>query len=380
MDNRGCPSSLQGAILEGSDMDALTHTLSVDGKNNGFPRAGFRRLSPSMTPMGSLLIVWLTWSAMPLTDAPAQETLPSGQRLLIAYGSYKDRGKYPTVTFYEHDGNVSGKVVGTIPPDNLRSDSHPSLSHDGKYCVFTSEVENLTSRIFLWDVAVKKILDLPVVNDSPNSLQHSALSGDGRVLAFAAWNRPGASNRWDIVTFDIGSKQLQSPALWNAPATDERMPALSGDGLLIAFVSNSSEGGAVADIHLWDHKAAVEVPLPGLNSPSRDVEPSLSADGRWIAFVSDRPGGSGARDVYLYDRQSSQLVPLPGLNSVAQEQMPSLSPDGRYLAFVSERRAGVGERDVFVYDRMAARLLATPDLNSAREEIDPCIIVLPAAK
>ena len=314
---------------------------------------------------------------MSVANVVAQESTTVGQRLLIAYGSYKDRGKYPTVTFYEHDGNASGKVIGFIPPDNLRSDSHPSLSHDGKFCVFTSEVENLTSRILLWNIATKQIIDLPVVNDSPNSQQHSALSGDGHVLAFAAWNRPGSSNRWDVVTFDIGSKQQQSPALWNAPATDERMPALSRDGLLMAFVSNASEFGAVADIHLWDHKASVEVPLPGLNSPSRDVEPSLSADGRWIAFVSDRPGGGGARDVYLYDRQSSQLVPLPGLNSVAHEQMPSISPDGRYIAFVSERRAGAGERDIFVYDRTTTRLLTTPDLNSPREEIDPCIIFLP---
>ena len=322
-------------------------------------------------------IVWLSCLALCTREIAAQDTAPAGQRLLIAYGSYKDRGKYPTVTFYEHDGISTGKVVGTIPPANLRSDSHPSLSHDGKLCAFASEVENLTSRILLWDVAAKQLVELPVVNDSPNSLQHAALSGNGRVLAFAGWNRPGSSNRWDILTFDIETKTLQSPAPWNGPATDERMPALSADGTLLAFVSNASEAGAVADIHLWDRKASVEVPLRGLNSPSREVEPSLSADGRWIAFVSDRPGGSGTRDIYLFDRSSSQLVPLPGLNSVAQEQMPSLSPDGRYIAFVSERRAGAGERDIFVYDRTTARLLPTPDLNSAREEIDPCLIVLP---
>jgi Tol biopolymer transport system component len=319
-------------------------------------------------------------AAQDATEIAAQVAAPTGQRLLVAYGSYKDRGKYPTITFYEHDGDSAGRVVGTIPASNLRSDSHPSLSHDGKFCAFASEVENQTSRILLWDVAAKQPVDLPIVNDSPNSLQHAALSGDGRILAFAGWNRPGSGNRWDILMFDIESKQLRSPAAWNGSNTDERMPALSADGALLAFVSNSSEGGAVADIHLWNCRDGREVPIPGLNSPSRDVEPSLSADGRWVAFVSDRPGGSGARDVYLFDRSSSQLVPLPGLNSVAHEQMPSLSPDGRYIAFVSERRAGAGERDIFVYDRTTARLLPTPELNSAREEIDPCIIAFPASR
>ena len=316
-----------------------------------------------------LLAVCLLTATVRAQEAPAP-------RLLLAYGSYKDRGKYPTVTFYEHDGQKTGKVIGTIPPANLRSDSHPSLSHDGRWCAFTSELENLTSRILLWDLTAKQLVDLPVVNDSPNSLQHSALSGNGRVLAFAAWNRPGSSNRWDTLRFDIDSKQMQTPTPWNSPSTDERMPALSADGGLLAFVSNASDSG-VADIQLWDHRSGRELPIAGLNSPARDVEPSLSADGRWIAFVSDRAGGSGARDIYLFDRQSNQLVPLPGLNSVAQEQMPSLSPDGRYIAFVSERRSGLGERDVFLYDRESAHLLPTPDLNSVREEIDPCLIVLP---
>lgn len=325
------------------------------------------------------MILGATITVMASIQCLAQENAPTSSRLLIAYGSYKDRTKYPTVTFYEHDGDSSGKVVGSIPPTNLRSDSHPSLSHDGKLCAFASEVENQTSRISLWDISARQLIDLPIVNDSPNSQQHPTLSGDGRTLAFAVWNRPGSSNRWDIAIFDIAGKQLQ-PAPWNFPTFDERMPALSADAQLLAYVTNQTDEAGTADVRLWDRAAGGDVLLPGLNSVSREVEPSLSKDGRLIAFVSDRPGGSGGRDIYLYDRQVGQLVPLPGLNSVAQEQMPSISPDGRYIAFVSERRAGTGERDIFVYDRSTSRLLVTPDLNSPREEIDPCIIVLPSPK
>lgn len=299
-------------------------------------------------------------------------------KLLIAYSSYKDRGKYPTVMFYEHDGLASGKVIGTIPAVNLRSDSHPTLSRDGRWCAFTSELENQTSRTLLWDMQAKQLVELPVINDSPNSLQHAAISGDGRLIAFAAWNRPGSSNRWDVLLFDVSTKSLVAPTLWNTSTHDERMPSLSGDGRWLAMTTNASDKGSIqTDIGLWDRVTGQAASLPGLNSPQRDVEPSLSADGRLIAFVSDRPGGAGGRDIYLYDRMTQQLVPLPGLNSAAHEQMPSLSPDGRFLAFVSERIAGVGERDVFLYDRQTGKLLPTPDLNSKREEIDPCVIVLP---
>ena len=316
--------------------------------------------------------------------ALAQDS-PSSGRLLIAYGSYKDRGKYPTITFYEHDGLADGKIVGTIPPVDLRSDSHPSLSHDGRFCAFTSELENQTSRILLWDLKAKQLIDLPVVNDSPNSQQHATLSGDSRFLSMSTWNRPGTSNRWDVLVFDIASKtvpgisatdpsSLLSP--WNAAAVDERMPTLSADGNLLSFVTNAPDGEGVADIALWDRMEGRSLPLLNLNSPHREIEPSLSADGRWIAFISDRPGGAGARDVYVYDRRLSQIVAVPGLNSVAHEQMPGISPDGRYIVFVSERRAGAGERDIFIYDRSTERLLPTPNMNSAREEIDPCVIVL----
>jgi Tol biopolymer transport system component len=52
--------------------------------------------------------------------------------------------------------------------------------------------------------------------------------------------------------------------------------------------------------------------VSGLNSKEMDVEPALSGDGRLIAFVSDRPGGSGGRDIYLFDRGAGQLLLLPG--------------------------------------------------------------------
>jgi Tol biopolymer transport system component len=303
---------------------------------------------------------------------------PPRHKVLIAFASYRERPKHPKIYLYEHDGVAAGKIIGSIDTVNLRSDYHPSLSLDGRYCAFASELENQTSRVFVWDFREKKLLTLPTLNDSPNAQLHASLSGDGQLVAFAAWNRPGASQRWDVLGYDLAAKKLVPWPGLSTPAFDERMPALSGDGKWLAFVSSRKGGAGLNDIYLYSIAEAKLVPLPGLNSPHSDITPSLSGDGSLIAFASDRPGGKGGRDIYLYDRKATRLLDLPGLSSAAQEQSPALSPDGRYIAFVSERIAGMGERDVYLYDRQAHKLLPTPGLNSRADDIDPCVIVLKA--
>jgi Tol biopolymer transport system component len=317
--------------------------------------------------LGGLLVV--------LSMASAQDT--AKPKLLIAFATYKDRPKHPQIHFYEHDAVAKGKLVGAIDTVANRSDNRPSLSLDGRWCVFASELENQTSRIFVWDMKEKKLLALPALNDSPNSQQQPWISGKGDVLAFAAWDRAGASNRWDVLLYDLpGKKMLDRPA-FNSFAADERMPAFSGDGRFLAYASNAKGGAGLTDIHLYDLAQSKAISLGDMNGPGMDLSPSLSGDGRLIAFASDRPGGAGGRDIYLYDRHDKRFLPLPGLNSAAHEQTPALSADGRYLAFVSERIKGEGERDIFLYDRQSQQFLPTPGLNSRREDIDPFVLVLP---
>ncbi|MBY0230700.1 MAG: hypothetical protein K2W96_15545 [Gemmataceae bacterium] len=315
-------------------------------------------------------------SALILAFGAGPPVAPPPVKLLIAFSSYRERRLHPRIHFYEHDGVGSGKIVGGIDPVAQRSDHQPRLSADGRWCAFSAELENQTSRILLWDRKEKKLVaDLPKLNDSPNAQLHPALSGDGSLLAFSAWDRPGVSPRWHVLLYDVpGKKLLDVPGL-NKPSEDARMPSISGDGKTLAFVR--LKRGASTDLHLHDRAAGkgIDAP-PGLNSPKLDIEPSLSRDGNLVAFVSDRAGGKGGRDIHLFDRAKGKLVPLPGLNSAAHEQSPSLSPGGRFIAFVSERTKGEGERDVWLYDRARGRLLPTPGLNSKAEELSPCVTVL----
>src|SRR6516165_10951688 len=81
--------------------------------------------------------------AVAAAPAPAPTTAP---KLLVAFASVRERRAppYPKVYFYEHDGVGKGKLLGSIDSitkgtNFTRSDSHPSLSADGRYCAFAAQ-------------------------------------------------------------------------------------------------------------------------------------------------------------------------------------------------------------------------------------------------
>lgn len=307
----------------------------------------------------------------------------SKTRLLIAFGSYRDRPKHPNIFFYEHDGVGQGKIVGTIatPRNVATAEAHPWLTADGRLCFFTFEQENKTSRIHCWDRQDKKLLELPEANTSPNTQLSPSCSADGNLVLFTALNRPmGAGQGYHVYLFDRSAKKVVDLPGLNDPMADDRMAKTCGTGRCVVFVSNRKGGAGLTDVYLYDRTTEKLVDLPGLNSDRTDVEPALGAEGNLIAFASDRSGGKGSRDIYLYDRRAKKLLDLPGLNGPGPEYTPTLSPDGRFLAFVAERVGGEGERDIFLYDRQTARLLPTPGLNSKTEDFDPCVLVMPTGK
>ena len=314
---------------------------------------------------------------------PAPESTP---KLLIAFCSVKERRAppYPKVYYYEHDGVANGKIVGAIDTigtetNKSRADMHPSLSSDGRYCTFSAQIGVTDgARIEVWDRVEKKLLTLPEINVSTNVHQMSpSFSGDGKRIAFSAWNRPGGNARWGVYLYDLDAKKLSDLPKLNGETIDQRLPALSGDGKLLAYASNQKGGVGLTDIYLYALSEKKVVALPEMNSKTMDIQPTLNGDGRLIAFSTDRTGSSGGRDIQLFDRVDKKHLPLPGLNSTDHEQSPSLSADGRWIAFVSERPGGAGERYVYLYDRETKKLLPTPGLNSKEDDYDPCVIVLP---
>jgi tricorn protease-like protein len=333
----------------------------------------------------SLVFVAAVLGAVPAQPVPE----PGRPKLLLAFASTRERRDppYPKIYFYEHDGVAKGKLLESIPTiskgtNNSRADMHPSLSHDGRFCAFSAQLGVQDgARIAIWDRKEGKLLDLPAIQESPKIHQMGAsVSGDGKVVAYSAWARPGSSTRWGVFLYDVATRKAREVRNLNHDTFDLRMPALSGDGRLLAYASNKPGGVGATDIYLYDLVAGKSLSLPEMNSKGLDIQPALSGDGRLVAFSSDRPSGAGGRDIYLYDRTARKFLPLPGLNSGAPEQSPSLSADGRYLVFVSERLSGAGERDIYLYDRATQKLLPTPGLNSKEDDFDPCLIVMAGQK
>lgn len=327
--------------------------------------------------------------AIALEPGPSRGSAPKEAKLLIAFASTRERRDppYPRIYFYEHDGVANGKLLGFIESPGMgvnktRADMHPALSRDGRFCAFSAQF-GITdgARIDIFDRQEKKYLTLPQIHGLPKVHEMApSFSGDGKLMAFTAWAWPGLSTRWGVLLYDTTAKKLVDLPKLNGETSDQRMPALSGDGRWLAYASNLKGGVGLTDIYLYDLKEMKTVALPEMNSKNMDIQPALSNDARWIAFISDRRGGAGGRDVYLFDRADKKLLPLPGLNSDAPEQSPSLNGDGRYLAFVSERLGGTGERDVYLYDRQTQKLLPTPGLNSKDDDFDPCVIEVANAK
>jgi len=130
-------------------------------------------------------------------------------------------------------------------------------------------------------------------------------------------------------------------------------PALSADGRLVAFESDSfnlawNDPDEGFDIYVFDRQAGA------ISSTSADdagnlgndtsVSPSISSDGRYVAYSTEAtdivPGDqNGVSDVILYDRQSGAANRLSVGNSGNEADnesvLPSMSADGTRVAYQS---------------------------------------------
>lgn len=94
----------------------------------------------------------------------------------------------------------------------------------------------------------------------------------------------------------------------------------------------------------------------GVNTPSVERSPAISPDGLTLAFSSNRPGGLGDNDLYVatrpdLDSEFSTPQPLAGVNSPTNEAALHLSGDGLTIYLSSDRAGTLGGLDLWVSTR-----------------------------
>ncbi|MEI6684238.1 MAG: OmpA family protein [Bacteroidota bacterium] len=139
--------------------------------------------------------------------------------------------------------------------------------------------------------------------------------------------------------------------------------SISPDGKLLFFAAcNRPDGFGRCDIY-WSHRVGDHWSEPEnlgevVNSPQWDSQPSFSSDGKTLYFASNRPGGKGSSDIWKTElKPDGQWTPPVNLgdsiNTRDEEMAPFIHPDDQTLYFSSKGHPGMGGLDLF-YSRRDA--------------------------
>jgi Tol biopolymer transport system component len=319
---------------------------------------------------------------------------------------------------YRRDRQSGAVDTVTVTPAGVPSvagGSSPSVSADGRYVAFVSFATDLVrgvadangvSDVFLRDMhtgttSLVSATAAGAVASAGGTLFSTTdahvVSDDGRHVAFVSSSADLSSvpiNRTaqvfvkDMLTGQVTLASARDGLAGNGPST---LPALSGDGRFVAFLSLSTNlttpalGTATPEIYVRD-LTGTAVTLESVTWDGQVVTggqmsmPSLSRDGRYLAFESSLQLDSRSDrdvntfDVYLRDRDAGTTVLVsrsdtPTAFPPLDSRSPSVSADGQTVAFQSndpfmvEGDANGTVGDVFLYDRTTT-LLTLVSLNS----------------
>jgi Tol biopolymer transport system component len=248
-----------------------------------------------------------------------------------------------------------------------------SLSADGRFVTFSSSATNLVAGddagfdVFRKDLATGEIIRISEAAFPGNGDSfHSAVSADGKVVAFDSWANnldPDVADnngREDIYVADLDGGTVDFASIKFGAAANQYAsePSLSADGSLVAFTAEASSQPGVNPtlpvmprIFVRDLSDGslieVSVSADGQNfANGASFRPEISANGEFVVFdsVADNlltnPDANPRADIFIKSLAdgSIRLVSTDSDGNQGFDSMlnPTVSADGRFVAFETE--------------------------------------------
>ena len=224
----------------------------------------------------------------------------------------------------------------------------PSLSPGGDRVAFVRRISPGDTDIFVQGIDGGRPVD--VTGDHPGEDREPAFSPDGTLLAFR-------SDRGGGGLFVVDA--LGGPARRVAPFGHDPAWFPDGRSLVFATVGTTTPYGRLgAESELWavDLGTGATAHLPAPDA----MQPAVSPRGRRVAFWTVRPGTIHADIATLALDGSGEDSVVLATDDAAADWSPFWTDDGRYLGFASDRGGTMNLWRVRI-DETSGRTLAPPE-------------------
>lgn len=268
-------------------------------------------------------------------------------------------------------GTTTRVSVGSDGSQANGTNQLPSISTSGRYVSFTSAATNFPgggaayALVFRRDRTAGTTTIVSRSTAGANAAAYSddsAISGDGKIVAFAstgtnlaAKDTNGAS--LDVFTRDVANNTTETISRYmsvqgNSSSTHEPFGALSGDGRYVVFSSYASnlvpgDTNNKDDVFVRDLLTGITEMVSRESSgyPAGGDEPSISSDGRYVTFRSSSKyilpsATNNYSQVFRWDRQTGTMAlasaTSAGVAGNYYSGRSAMSADGRYVTFESQ--------------------------------------------